>query len=245
MEESPRRVRVIFAGATIADSKHAMLLREAKRLPVYHFPKTDVRMELMLPTSHTTHCPYKGEASYWTIRVGDRAAENAAWSYLNPPPECAGIKGYMAFDWGKMDKWVEEEEEIFVHPRDPYKRVDVLHSSRHVRVLVGGETAAETRRPRLLFETNHPTRYYIPREDVKMGLLEPSATTTRCPYKGIASYWSVRIGDKLFPDLVWGYQEPIPECPKIKGLLCFFQEREAMIYVDGEQVAVPKTNWSR
>ena len=164
---------------------------------------------------------------------------------MNPPPECAGIKSHTAFDWGKMDKWLEEEEEIFVHPRDPYKRVDMLQSSWHVRVLVGGETTAETRRPRLLFETNHPTRYYIPREDARMGLLEPSATTSRCPYKGVASYWSVRISDKLFPDLVWSYQEPIPECPKIKGLLCFFQERDAVIYVDGEQVPVPKTDWSR
>jgi len=245
MEESPRRVRVIFAGAAVADSKQAMLLREARRLPVYYFPKRDLRMELLLPTGHTVRCPYKGEASHWTIRVGERAAENAAWSYLHPPPECAGIRGYMAFEWGKMDRWLEEEEEIFVHARDPYKRVDVLQSSRHVRVLVGGETAAETRHPRLLFETNHPTRYYIPREDVKMELLEPSATASRCPYKGAASYWSVKIGDKLFPDLVWSYQEPIAECPRIKGLLCFFQEREAVIYVDGARVETPKTNWSR
>ena len=245
IEESPRRVRVILGDATIADSKHVMLLREAKRLPVYYFPKADVRTDLMQSTGHTTRCPYKGEASYWTVKVGDRAADNAAWSYLNPAPECAAIKGYVAFEWGKTDKWLEEDEEIFVHPRDPYKRVDVLKSSRHVRALVGGESVAETRRPRLLFETNHPVRYYIPADDVRMELLEPSATTTRCPYKGIASYWSVRIGNKLFSDLVWSYQEPIPECPKIKGLFCFFQEREAVIYVDGEQVPVPQTHWSR
>ncbi|MBI2990886.1 MAG: DUF427 domain-containing protein [Deltaproteobacteria bacterium] len=245
IEESRRRVRVLFGGATIADSKHVMLLREAQCLPVYYFPQRDVHMDLMRPSSHTARCPYKGEASYWTLRVSGRAAENGAWSYFDPSTECAAIKNYVAFEWGKMDKWMEEEEEIFVHPRDPYKRVDVLLSSRHVRVLAGGETVAETRRPRLLIETNHPVRYYVPREDVRMELLEPSATKSRCPYKGVASYWSVRIGERLFPDLVWSYQEPIPECPKVQGLFCFFQEREAVIYVDGEQIPAPRTKWAR
>ena len=218
---------------------------EAGCLPVYYFPQGDVRMDLMQPSSHRTCCPYKGEASYWTIKAAQRAAENGAWSYPDPSTECAALKGCVAFEWGKMDKWMEEEEEIFVHPRDPYKRVDVLQSSRHVRVVAGGATVAETRLPRLLIETNHPVRYYVPGEDIRMELLESSATTSRCPYKGIASYWSVRIGDRFFPDLVWSYQEPIPECPKIKGLFCFFQEREAVLFVDGEQIPVPKTKWSR
>ena len=243
--ESPRHVRVIFGGETIANSKHVMLLREAKCLPVYYFPKEDVRMDLMVATETRTLCPYKGEASYWTVKTGDKAAEDAAWSYLEPSPESARIRSYMAFEWSKMDAWYEEDEEVFVHPRDPYKRVDVLQSSRHVRVVVGGETIADTRRPRLLFETNHPNRYYIPREDVRPELLQPSATSSRCPYKGVASYWLVRVGDKVFEDLAWSYLEPIPECPKIKGLLCFFQERGAAIYVDGEQVPIPKTRWSR
>jgi uncharacterized protein (DUF427 family) len=244
-EESPRRVRVVLGGVSLADSRRCLLLREAGFRPVYYFPPVDVRTELMAPSSHRTECPYKGAATYWTPKVGDRAAENGAWSYPDPPPECAAIKGYVAFEWKKMDQWYEEDEEIFVHPRDPYKRVDVLRSSRHVRVLVAGETVAESSRPWLLFETGHPTRYYLPREDVRMERLEPSATASRCPYKGIAAYWSVRIRDSLFPDLVWSYQEPIPECPKIKGLFAFFQEREAEFYVDGEPVAVPTTGWSR
>ncbi len=245
IEESPRRVRVVLGSATVADSKHTMLLREARRLPVYYFPKADVRLDLMVESDHSDRDPYKGEASFWTVKADDKVAKNGAWSYLNPPPECAAIKDYFTFEWGKMDHWYEEEEEIFVHPRDPYKRVDILQSSRHVRVLVSGETVADSRCPRILFETNHPVRFYIPRDDVRMQLLESSSTTSRCPYKGIAAYWSVKIGDKIFPDLVWSYQEPIPECPKVKGLLCFFQEREAVIYVDGEQAPVPETNWSR
>jgi uncharacterized protein (DUF427 family) len=178
------------------------------------------------------------------VRVGEKAAENAVWSYLDPFPQCVSIREYMAFEWAKMDAWYEEDEEIFVHPRDPYKRIDVLRSTRHVRVVVAGETVAETRQPRLLFETGHPTRYYIPEEEVRMDLLEPSSTASRCPYKGIASYWSVRLGDKVFQDLVWSYLDPIPEYPKIRGLFCFFQERGAAIYVDSEPVPVPKTRWS-
>ncbi len=245
IEESPRRVRVAFGSAILADSKRAILVREAKHLPVYYFSKTDVRMDLMVESAQTIQDPYKGTAYFWTVKLGDKLAGDAAWSYLNPSPECAAIKDYLAFQWDKMDHWYEEEEEVFVHPRDPYKRVDVLQSSRHIRVLVSGETVAESRRPRLLFETNHPVRYYVPPEDVRTEFLQPSPTVTRCPYKGIASYWSVRIGEQLFSDVVWSYRETIPECPKVKGLFCFFQEREPVIYVDGELVAVPQTNWSR
>jgi uncharacterized protein (DUF427 family) len=121
----------------------------------------------------------------------------------------------------------------------------VLPSKRHVRIVIDGETVSETRRPRLLFETNHPVRYYIPQEDVRMDLLVPSATKSRCPYKGAACYWSVKIADQLFEDLAWVYMDPIPECPKIKGLVCFFHERGAEVHVDGEKIPVPKTKWAR
>ena len=244
VEESPRRVHVVFGGETIADSRHVLLVREAMRVPVYYFPKEDVRADLMVATGNITHCPYKGDASYWTVKVGNKAADNAAWSYLEPLVECTAIQGAITFEWGKMDAWYEEEEEIFVHPRDPYKRVDVMQSSRHVRVVMAGETVAETRRPRLLFETGLPTRYYMPKEDVRAELIEPSSTTSRCPYKGLASYWSIKVGGKVFKDFVWSYPNPIPESPKIKDLLCFFNERVDAILVDGELLAAPKTHWS-
>lgn len=245
VSESPRRVRVVLGGETIADSKHARLVREADVLPVYYFPQEDVRMDLLTPSQRTTRCPFKGEASYWSIDAGGKRADEAAWSYPSPLPAAAGIEGHLAFQWNSMDKWLEEDEEIFVHPRDPFKRVDVLPSSRHVRVLIDGETVADTRRPRLLFETNHPVRYYILQQDVRMDLLVPSPTRSRCPYKGPAQYWSVKLGDRQFDDMAWGYMEPIDECPKIRGLLCFFHERGADIYVDGEEVPRPKTKWAR
>jgi len=142
-----------------------------------------------------------------------------------------------------MEGWYEEAEQIFVHARDPHKRVDVLASSRHLRVVIGGETVAETDRPFLLFETGLPTRFYIPQEDVRMEQLEPTSLTTRCPYKGVARYWSARIGDKVVRNVVWSYADPIPECPKIKGLLSFFNEK-VDLYVDGDAQEHPRTPWS-
>ena len=199
----------------------------------------------MVPSGKKTECPYKGEASYWSLKAGNKTADNAAWSYINPLLEASELKNHFAFEWNKMDAWYEEDEEVFVHPRDPYKRVDVMPSKRHVQIVIDGQTVADTRRPRLLFETNHPVRYYIPQEDVRMDFLVPSTAQSRCPYKGPASYWSVKIGDQIFEDMIWSYKEPIPECPKIKGLLCFFHERGAEIYVDGEKIPPPKTKWAR
>src|SRR5881227_1836267 len=218
-----RRVRVMFGGATVADSRAVMLMLEKKRLAIYYFPAKDVRVDLLQPTGYTSAHAGKGQASFYSVKVGDRVVEKAAWRYLQP--ERPDLKDYVAFYWDKMDAWFEEDDEVFVHPRDPYHRVDVLNSSRHVKVIVGGEVVAETTRPRLLFETGLPTRYYIPKLDVRMELLQPSDTTTQCPYKGVASYWSIRVGDRLFSDLVWCYSPSLPECPKIDNLVCFFNER--------------------
>lgn len=244
-EPSPRRVRVEFNGEMIADSTNAFLVHETRHLPVYYFPRGDVRMDLLDRTDHTTHCPYKGDASYWTVRVGERSAENAAWSYESPLDDVAEITDTIAFYFGKMDHWYEEDDEIFVHARDPYSRVDVVNSSRPVRVVLGGEMIAETSAARFLFETGLPTRFYIPREDVRMEFLEPSEKTSDCPYKGTASYYSVRVGGTLYEDVVWTYPDPIPECPKIKDYLCFFNEHVDDIFVDGVPVAKTRTKWSR
>lgn len=244
VEPSPRWVRVKFNGQMIAGSRRVLLLREKGRTPVYYFPADDVNETFLHPTKRTTHCPYKGDAAYWSIQVGERVAENAVWSYQDPLPERRDIAGYKAFYWHKLDHWYEEETEVFVHARDPYVRVDVLPSSRHVQVIAGGQIVADSRRPALLFETGLPTRYYLPQADVRMDLLEPTGTLTRCPYKGQARYWSVRIGDQLFKDLVWSYPDPIPECPGIKDLVCFFNERVEAIYVDGELEEKPQTKWS-
>ncbi|MDQ4002247.1 MAG: DUF427 domain-containing protein [Actinomycetota bacterium] len=243
LEDCPKQVRVFFNGETIADSRRVKLLHETGHLPVYYFPEEDVRMGLLEPTDHTTHCPFKGDASYWSVRVEDRVAENAVWSYPEPMKSAPPLAGYLAFYWRMMDHWYEEDEEVFVHPRDPYHRVDILESSRHVKVRVNGEVVAETQRPKLLFETGLPPRYYIPPEDVREDVLVESEKTTRCPYKGIASYWSVKAEGERVEDLIWSYQDPIPEAAKIKGYLCFFNEK-VDLEVDGEEQERPQTQWS-
>jgi uncharacterized protein (DUF427 family) len=226
----------------VADSKRVMLLRETGRLPVYYFPQKDVRLDLLSPTG-ASQDPHLGEATRYAIRAGARGAEDAAWSYTKPAAGAPDLQGFVAFEWNKMDAWFEEDDEVYVHPRDPYKRIDVVHSSRHVRVVIGGEPVADTRRPRLLFETSLPTRYYIPKQDVNMGLLVPSEKHTRCPYKGLASYYSVKAGNTVFEDIVWYYPYPIPECPKIENLLAFYNEK-VDIYVDGDLQDRPHTAFS-
>jgi uncharacterized protein (DUF427 family) len=231
-EDSPRRVRVMFNGETVADSQQVKLMHEAGLLPVYYFPQEDVRMDLLEESDHTTYCPFKGEAIYCSVRVGDSVAENAVWGYPEPIDSCPPIASHLAFYWHKMDHWYEEDEEVFVHPRDPYHRVDILESSRHVRVSVNGEVVAETDRPRILFETGLPPRYYITPEDVREDVLIKSEKNTQCPYKGVASYYSVEAGGRHVEDLVWYYPEPISEAAKIKGHLSFFNEK-VDLEVDG------------
>lgn len=240
VEPSPRWIRAYAGGIAVADSKRVLLAFEPGRLPVYWFPAADVRTDLL--TLAREGGPMAGTVR-WTLTLGERTVRYAAWSYPEPGPERAALRDYVAFYWNTMDAWYEEDDEVFVHPRDPYHRVDVLHSSRRVRVELDGQVLAESIRPRLLFEDPLPTRYYLPKQDVRMDLLEPSATTSRCPYKGEARYWSVRLGDRLAPDVVWSYPFPIPECPKIENLLCFFNEK-VDLFVDGELQPQPATPWS-
>jgi uncharacterized protein (DUF427 family) len=191
LEDSPRFVRATFAGETVVDARRAKLLHETGHLPVYYFRPDEVHTDLLTPTDHRTHCPLKGDACYWSIRAGDRVSENAVWSYPDPIDGAPPIKDLMALYWHKVDHWFEEDEEVFVHPRDPYHRVDVLPSRRHVRIRLDGTLLADTRSPHVLFETGLPPRYYVPRGDVRLDLLQRSDTITQCPYKGTASYFSV------------------------------------------------------
>lgn len=233
-EVCAKRIRVLYGGVTVADSVAARLLHETRHTPVYYFPRADVRMDLMARTDHESFCPFKGDASYWTLATGGRVVENAVWSYEDPFPETAGIKDYVAFYWDRMDAWFEEDDEVLGHARDPYVRIDILNSSRPVRVTLGGETLAESGRARFVFETGLPVRYYIPPEDVQMELLEASETRSMCPYKGVASYFSARVGGKLREDVAWCYPDAFPECAAIEGWLCFYPDRVDTLTVDGE-----------
>lgn len=242
-EPSPKWVRVLFGGEFIADSKRAHLLLPGGP-PYYYFPKEDVKLHLLEQSAYTEASPLLGKASFYTVRVGNKVAEDAAWSYPEPVSETLDLSGYISFRWDRMDAWFEEGEEVHVHPHDPYKRLDILESSRHVRVIVLGETVAETRHPMLLFETGLPTRYYIPRLDTRMDVLEPSARTTGCAYKGKAQYYSVRVGDRVAQDIAWYYPYPAVEAARIAGRIAFFNEHVDALYVDGGEQEKPKTPWS-
>jgi uncharacterized protein (DUF427 family) len=242
-EDSPRRVRTYFNGVAVGDSTHMKLLLEKKRLPQYYFPKTDVRLDLLVPTGKELDDETKGPGTVYDVKVGDRVAEGAAVEYASPPEGAPDLSGYIVFDWTSMEAWFEEDDQVYKHARDPYKRIDVLQSSRHVQVVIDGVTVADTQRPRLLFETGLPTRYYVPKLDAQMDLLTPTDTHSVCPYKGTASYYSVNVNGKTYDDYVWTYPLPIPECPKIENLLCFYNEK-VDIYIDGELQERPVTGWS-
>lgn len=231
----PRRMRAVLAGETVADTTRGMLLHETGLLPVLYYPEEDVRDEMLEPAAHTTRCPFKGTASYWTAIVGDRVAANAVWSYLEPPDSAKWLRGYRAIDWDAMDEWFDEDERIEGHLRDPYHRVDVRASSRHVRILLHGAVVTETRRPKVLSETGVPNRFYIPPEDVEPARLEPSRKRTVCPYKGRASYWSLRVGDMLLDDAAWSYESPLENASKVAGHVCFLHD-DLDVEVDGHRV---------
>jgi uncharacterized protein (DUF427 family) len=234
LEDSPRRIRVVVAGETVARSSRAKLLHETGLMPVYYLPEEDVRAELLEPSERTTHCPFKGDASYWTIRVGDIRRPDAVWSYPEPLPGAPPLAGYLAFRWDAVDEWWEEAERIGVHPRDPYHRCDAIRSDRHVVVRVGGEVVADSRRPTLLFETGLPPRFYLPEEDVELGRFERTGTETSCPYKGTTSrYYTVDAGGQRLEDVAWTYDEPRAEVAAIAGLIAFYDEK-VDLEVDGE-----------
>jgi uncharacterized protein (DUF427 family) len=240
-EQSQRRVRVMAAGRMVADSVHPLLVWEVPYYPTYYFPAEDVVSDYLVATDETRHSPRLGDATFYDVVVdGD---ERSAGAYAYNEPRVDALAGHFAFKWRAMDHWFEEDEEVFVHPRDPYTRIDILHSSRHVQVDVGGVRVADSRGAAFLFETGLPVRYYLPKTDVRFDLLIPTDKTTSCPYKGDARYWSVTVADEVFENILWGYDYPVPECQKIAGMVCFYNEK-VDIHVDGELQERPQTKFA-
>lgn len=243
LEPSPKRIRVEVGGETIADSRAVMLLHESGHQPIYYFPPDDVRSDVLEPSDRRTRCPKKGEASYYTIRVGDHVVDAGAWYYPEPLDSAPPIKDLVAFYFNRMDRWLEEGEEITGHPRDPYHRIDVRRTDRDIRISLDGQELARTRRARALFETGLPTRWYLPAEDVSAEL-RSSDTSTYCPYKGDASYHGVVLSDgEVAQDLVWYYAHPMSDALDVKDLVCFFNEK-VDIELDGEPQERPESPWS-
>lgn len=241
VEEGTKRIRVFLGAEAVADTTHPLLVWEGPSYPAYYFPLEDVRTDLLHADDDVVHSPSRGDARTFTVRAGGKEAHGAALRYEESPIE--ELRDAIRFQWDAMDAWFEEDEEVFTHPRDPYTRVDILASSRHVRVEVDGVTVAESTSPRLLFETGLPTRYYLPKTHVRLDLLVPTDSASHCPYKGQAQWWSVRVGDEIHEDLAWSYPTPLPESQKIAGLVAFYDEK-VDVYVDGVLQERPVTKFS-
>ena len=243
-EPYPRRVRAVIGGITVADSDSVLLVHETGLLPVYYFPIDDVRIEALLPAGRNSVSPLLGEAERYSLHAEGRVVDAAAWGFSDAPDAAPAVAGHLAFAWHVVDSWFEEDDEILGHAPDPYHRIDVRQSSREVLVRVDQIVVARSTAARLLFETGLPTRYYLPREDVDPSVLEPSDTHTRCAYKGLASYHSLRIRDEVRADVVWYYPEPEREGEAVCDLLCFFHERTGVqVEVDGRPVRSGRSIW--
>jgi uncharacterized protein (DUF427 family) len=199
---------------------------ENPHYPAYYIPRADV-LATLDSNDQTTHSPSRGDASHYDVVAGNATASNAAWGYVDSPLE--ELRDAIRFEWDALDEWLEEDERISVHPRSPYTRVDILASSRHVRVELDGVVLADSHQPRILFETGLVPRYYLPLSDVNMEYFRPSDTETSCPYKGTANYWHVEVNGTRHDDLVWTYRTTLPESERICGLACFYNEKVDLI----------------
>jgi uncharacterized protein (DUF427 family) len=245
LEPTPRWVRVRRGDHWIADSTEALLLvwYGSHRLPTYCLPPDAVRTDLLHPSAAGAGSP----AEFMTphdVMVDGSTIERAAFLLSEPPAPFEAADGYWTFAWDDPSiEWYEEAIKVHVHARDPQHRVDAIPSERHVHVELDGELLAESSQPTAVFETTLPTRWYLPPEEVRMDLLEPSDTVTQCPFKGVARFYSARVGGVLHRDVAWSYPDPIRENPRIAELIAFFNERVDLI-IDGERERRPFTPWS-
>lgn len=232
------RIRALSEGEVVADAAAPLLVWEYSYAPRYFFAPEGVRAELR-PAGEGERSRVLGPSELFDVVLGDRVLMRAAQRYPEAPTE--GMRGAYTLTWTAMDTWLEEDEVIHFHARSPYVRVDTLHSSRHVRVVLNGEVVAESHRPVVLTETGLVPRYYLPRVDVRMDLLTPTDAVSYCPYKGTARYWSVTAGDLKVHDAVWGYETPLREAAGVAGLVCFWPEKSAdlEVWVDGERIGQP------
>ena len=231
VEPSPRWIRVRAGETEIANSRRTLLLSwyGPGRMPTYCFPAEDVRTEFI--------------ADGGDVRAGDLFVANGARLFTAEDAPFPELAGRWTFAWERGLTWMEEATEVSVHARDPRTRVDAIPSERRIVVEIDGQVVAESRRPVALFETTLPTRWYLPPEDVRQDVLVASDRSTRCPYKGTAAYWSVQTARALHPDIAWYYPDPIPENPRIRGLIAFFNER-VDVTIDGEREERPQSPFS-
>jgi uncharacterized protein (DUF427 family) len=240
VEPVPRRIRAFAGGEKVIDTTRALYVWEWPNYPQYYIPLADVRADLLEPEGHTQQTR-RGVVELRALRAGTVHRPRAAKVVSDSPID--GLSGTVRFEWDAMDAWFEEDEQVFVHPRSPYVRVDALRSNRTVRVELDGVLLADARSTVMVFETALPTRYYLDRTEVDFGHLVPTDTVTSCPYKGTTSgYWSVRTDETVHPDLGWSYDFPTRQLLPIAGMIAFYNEK-VDITLDGQRLERPETHF--
>jgi uncharacterized protein (DUF427 family) len=254
-EPTPARIRAFVDGVAALDSRRAFLVWEPRRLiPVYAVPTSDLlaaatRTDPQPEAQDLTDVPpMLGPMDFWLhtvpgtvldLALGDRRLPESAFVTQDPD-----LEGAVVLDFEAFDEWRAEDELLVAHPHDPFKRIDVLASSRHVQVSLDGTVLAESDRALMLLETHLPVRYYVPPEDVRTELLTPSTTTSACAYKGVGSYLSTVDGHEPGRDIAWHYPDPLDDAVRVRDHVCFWAERTDLV-VDGTPVPRPITPWSR
>lgn len=242
VEPVPRRIRAFLGGEPILDTTSARYVWEWSNYPQYYIPLVDVSPDALVSEGYTQHSP-RGLVELHSVTIGDIRRPHAAKVLRESSVD--GLHDTVRFEWGAFDAWFEEDERVFVHPRNPYARVDALRSTRTVRVELEGTVLGESSSPVMVFETGLPTRYYLNRTDLDFAHLIATDTVTECPYKGTTSgYWSVKLGEQVEPDLAWSYDFPTRELLPIAGLIAFYNEK-VDLFVDGQALERPQTHFSR
>jgi uncharacterized protein (DUF427 family) len=241
LEPVPRRVRAVLGGRTVLDTSQAVYVWEWAHYPQYYIPVGDIDQTALVESDDVR----KGSRGSYR-RIGLRVGETTkpAAGRLFTEDSLPGLSGLVRLDWDALDAWFEEDEEVFVHPRNPYARVDALRSTRTVRVELDGVVLAESGSPVMVFETGLPPRYYLNRTEVDFTHLRPSDTRSACPYKGrTTGYWNVVVNGQTHPDLAWSYDFPTRQLLPIAGLISFYNEK-VDIFLAGQPVDRPVTHFS-
>lgn len=241
MAPVPRRIRAVLGGEVVLDTTSALYVWEWPHFPQYYIPIADVKPSVLVDEHHEQKLS-RGTARRHGLVVGETRRPGALRVYTDDALD--GLARMARFEWDALDAWYEEDEPVFVHPRNPYARVDAVRSSRPVRIQLEGVVLADSTAPVMVFETGLPTRYYLNRTEVILEYLRPSPTVTACPYKGVTSgYWSAQIGERSHPDIAWTYDFPTRQLLPIAGLVGFYNEKVDII-LDGQQLERPTTPFS-
>ncbi|HVA07921.1 MAG TPA: DUF427 domain-containing protein [Acidimicrobiales bacterium] len=241
VEPVPRRIRAVVGGHTVIDTTSALYVWEWPNYPQYFIPLADIDSTALHDEQHSEETP-RGTAARHGIRLGGIDRPGAARVFTASP--LPGVAGTVRFTWSALDHWFEEDEEVYVHPRNPYSRVDALRSTRTVVISVEGVELARSDSPVMVFETGLPTRYYFNRTEVRFQHLEHTDTITYCPYKGkTGSYWTAHVKGNVMKDLAWAYDYPTSPLSAIAGLVAFYNEK-VDIDIDGTRLERPSTHFS-